>query len=137
MRSFGPWLGLAGLLLSACGIAREDFVLAYKDRYCELVLQCSDPAELTFDGVLTKDDCIERSGYEITSWGLGCRYRSIDAEQCLADLDAAVCPAAVGELPERPLSCEGVYVDCGAVDAETIDSDTPAESPVDTDTSAP
>ncbi len=109
---------LATLLLAGCGIYEGDFVDQYTTNLCEHTLACSDNAELTFDGVLDVEDCFELRLGDVGAWGAGCKFRPGPAEDCLADMATLTCPPAEGTLAERPVSCEGVYVDCstGAVE---------------------
>ncbi len=102
------------LLVAGCGMEQADFATAYATKLCELELTCGDAAELTFNGILTVEDCLPSAQYQVSAWGQGCRYRPSDATVCLEEWEAAVCPAAVGDLPDRPLSCAAVFYDCGA-----------------------
>lgn len=113
-------------LLAACGgIPENEFIPGYTTALCEHELTCADPAELTFNGILTVDDCVLQREAEVAGWGVGCKYRAGDAAVCLEDMALLQCPAAEGTLAERPASCLPVYFDCTVVD-ETEADDTDA-----------
>ncbi|HMV67249.1 MAG TPA: hypothetical protein PKA64_10395 [Myxococcota bacterium] len=98
-----------------------EFITGYTQRLCKHTMACGDSAELTFDGILSQEDCeIEREA-EVAGWGLGCKFRAGDAKTCLEDMDALTCPGAAGQLADIPTSCAAVYYDC-----QVIDTDAPA-----------
>jgi len=57
--------GLSLLTLAACGIDETVFIPDYTDHYCQALMDCDDPAVLTFDGIESKDDCLGMVGPEI------------------------------------------------------------------------
>lgn len=108
----------------ACGPQEGEFLVSYSTALCKHTMACSDEAELTFDGILTQEDCEDRRIVDVQEWGAGCRYVGGNASQCLLDMDALKCPAVVGALADRPASCDLVYTDCPV--GSTTD-DTPAK----------
>jgi hypothetical protein len=116
---------LLTLILAACGgIPENEFIPGYTTALCEHELICGDPAQLTFEGVLTVDDCVRRREAEVATWGVGCKYRAGDAAVCLEDMALLQCPAAEGTLADRPSSCLPVYFDCTLVEeVEAEDTD--------------
>jgi len=110
------------VLLAACGVPEADFVAEYTLKVCEHDLECGDPAQQRFEGVLTVDDCVDQTEFSVVAWGRGCRYRGGQATQCLADLDTLSCPGQGGLAP-IPSSCEQVYVNCSDVEDTGGDTD--------------
>lgn len=101
------------VLVAGCGgMAENEFMPAYVEAFCEHVLTCSDEAELTFDGILTVEDCVLQREAEIARWGVGCKYRPLEAAACLDGMAALQCPAAEGTLADRPAACLPVYTEC-------------------------
>jgi hypothetical protein len=123
----GHWRIAAFVALSACGIPREEFVVEYTNHLCAHKLTCGNQADLTFDGILTVEDCVEREQSFVGEWGLGCRFRAGDAVTCLEDMAALTCPAGDGQLADVPLSCTPVYSDC---DPSVVDSPPEEETDV-------
>lgn len=129
MRSWRT-LGLLLIALSGCdALTKGEFVGAYTNALCEHELMCGDQALMTYEGILTVEDCVEVRAHDVGVWGQGCRFRAKDAEACLADMEALTCPPAVGSLADRPVSCETVYFDCDPTESTTPDP-TPEESDV-------
>lgn len=120
----------------ACGPQEGEFLVSYNASLCKHTLACSDDATLTFDGILTQEDCEDKRINAVKDWGVGCRYVSGSASQCLLDMDALKCPATEGTLADRPASCDLVYTGCPA---GSTDDTTPKDTDVgdDTDTAAP
>lgn len=125
----GVWIGIMGALaLGGCGMPQGEFQAAYLESLCEHVMACSDPAQLTFDGILTQEDCKLQRGEEVGEWGVGCKFRASLAEACLEDMAALTCPAGEGQLAARPDSCALVFEDCQRVeDTEPETEETDAE----------
>jgi hypothetical protein len=97
---------------------------------------CGDQAEMTFEGILSVDDCYTIEEPNVGRWGQGCRFRPRDAEACLADMELLQCPPAAGTLAERPLSCEEVFFGCDTIpETEPAASEQPSEPSEDTDAS--
>lgn len=113
-------LALGGLL-AGCGMGEGEFIVSYNQKQCEHVMACADAAQLTFDGILSQEDCEIAKEEEVSLWGLGCKFRPSDAKQCLEDMALRTCPGAEGQLADPPASCGPVYFDC-----EVIDTDVPA-----------
>lgn len=107
------------ILGAGCGISRQDFTVEYTDHLCTHLLTCGATAELTFDGILTQEDCLDRKTYEVSQWGLGCKFQPGDAATCLEDMATLVCPPGEGQIAETPLSCATVYTACEASSATT------------------
>lgn len=124
------------LLAAACGLDEGIFADEYTQALCQHELACGDQAELTFDGILTADDCYTVRIADVGAWGAGCRYKPSDAEVCLADMQSLVCPAGDGLLADRPLSCETVYFDCPTTQPRTPTDDEPEADPVPADSDA-
>lgn len=120
------------LLAAACGPDEADFQPAYTEALCRHVLQCGDPALLTYDGTLDIESCVVQREREVALWGAGCRYRASRASQCLADMDALVCPTIEGQLAGRPDSCSAVYTQCGESPVDDTDGEDPIEQPEET-----
>lgn len=125
-----PLLGAA--LLTGCGMKESDFIVQYTTTLCEQVMECSDQAELTFDGILDAQDCYDVKIEEVADWGVGCSFKGVKAEDCLADMALLTCPPAAGDLPERPASCDVIYVRCSTTEVVEDTTET-TEDPVDTD----
>ncbi len=105
----------------ACGTPEQEFVDTYTTSVCTHELDCGDPADNRFRGVLDVEDCEGITKPEVYAWGNGCRYRGGQAAQCLADLTTLTCPGQGGLAP-IPASCESVYVNCSdVVDTDTSD----------------
>ncbi len=111
------------VLGAGCGISRQEFTVEYTDSLCAHLLTCGDAAELTFDGILTQEDCLDRKTYEVSQWGLGCKFQPSDGAACLDDMAALVCPPGEGQIAETPLSCATVYTACEAGSSATTDTD--------------
>ncbi len=105
--------GLSLLTLAGCGLNETHFVPDYADRYCDAVLACSSPAQLTFDGVSTHDDCLALIGDQVDTWGGGCKYKGGKAKKCLEAMETLACPAE-GKLLDDvlPPECDEVYIKC-------------------------
>ena len=138
MRSFLA-LAFLPLMFVACGPQEGEFLVSYNTALCKHTLACSDQATLTFDGILTQEDCEGATIDDVQLWGAGCRYVASTASQCLLDMDALKCPAAAGTLADRPASCGLVYTDCPPAGSEdtTPAEDTDVVPGDDTDAAAP
>lgn len=132
-----PLALLIAPLFVGCGMPESEFVVGYTEALCEHALTCGDQAELTFDGILTQDDCVLRKEEEVALWGAGCRFRGVDAEQCLLDMQTLQCPAAEGALADTPVSCEAVYVDCSKPPSADDIGDDEGDGSDGSDTDAP
>ncbi len=110
MRHFG-WLALAFV---GCGPGKTKFVPEYADGYCAYLFACSDPAQLTFDGLLTVDDCLAVVGPEVEALMSTCKYHAGKAHDCLKQLEVATC-APEGEPVDQGLPgvCIEVWTECG------------------------
>lgn len=115
---------LSLVALIGCGIEEAEFVETYTNSLCDHVMACSTESVLTFDGIVTVDDCYLDRYNDVGEWGAGCKYRATAAEDCLADMATLTCPAAEGELAERPPSCDFVYFECIGATSDTTDENT-------------
>lgn len=103
---------LCGLLLTTlagCGIDETVFIPDYTDLYCDTVMECTDPAVLTFDGIESKDDCLGIIGPEIEAEIGYCDYSPKAAKKCVKAMELMGCPGE-GQTVEDVLP-----VDCAAV----------------------
>jgi hypothetical protein len=122
------WAWLLGVV--GCGMPQSEFIVSYTESFCEHKMTCADAAELTFEGILTQEDCVLQEEKGVSLWGLGCKFRASDAQNCLDDMALLTCPAAVGQLSDPPLSCGTVFFACETVDT-TADTDAPAAEETD------
>lgn len=121
---------LCGLFLSlaACGPDETKFIPEFADAYCDFVLECEDPAVLTFDGITSHDECLEVYGPEVEALGFGCKYKAKQARRCLQAMEVAACPAEGTTLQDGlPAVCNEVYIDCEVPSPGTSDP-TPDDS---------
>lgn len=128
MRTFG-WLVVA---LAGCGPGKTKFVPEYADGYCAYLFECGDPAELTFDGILSVEDCLAVVGPEVDLLLATCKYHAGKAKDCLDGLSVAACPAEDQPLEAGlPPTCGEVWTDCPPPPAD--DSPENTTPPEDTD----
>ncbi len=116
-----PLASLA-LFAGACGPPQSEFVGPYAEGWCEHVLACEDEAQLTFDGILTVEDCVLRYNESINDLSSRCAYQPSFATQCLADVETLSCPSGDPRTADLPLSCESVYINCSA-GSDTLDEE--------------
>ncbi len=103
-------LGLAGLV--GCGVSEEEFVPAYVDHYCVAWLDCTDPAELVFDGIDGTDYCLGTFGPVMQQKAETCKLKKGRAKRCLDEMALLTCPSD-GELDDAlPLICNDVWHKC-------------------------
>ena len=98
--------------LVGCGVSRNEFVPEYAASYCDYYMECGDQAQLTFDGVLTTDDCIALYGPDIEAQNAACKFKNGAAKDCLETLPMATCPADGDVDAGLPVTCHEVYVNC-------------------------
>ena len=111
------WLALAAL--AACGVPEDEFVPAYVDAYCVAWLDCTDPAELVFDGIDGTDYCLATVGPTVQAKAESCKLKKSKARQCLDQMELLTCPSE-GELDDAlPLICLDVWHKCLGDPAET------------------
>jgi hypothetical protein len=110
-----PMRALVPLLLgiAACGPGKSKFVPEYADGYCAYLFECVDPAQLTFDGILSVDDCLAEVGPAVDDLMQACKYHKGKAHDCLKELELVPCPAE-GEPIESglPAVCSEVWTEC-------------------------
>jgi len=117
-------IGLCGLILAGCGLDETYFVPDYADRYCEAMLACASPAQLTFEGITGQDDCLGLVGPDIDAWGEGCKYKAGKAKKCLKAMEALACPAEGQTLDDvLPIECDEVYIQCAVTAGDDDDDD--------------
>lgn len=111
------------LVLLACGPGRQKFVPEYADIYCSFLLECGDPAELTFDGILSMDDCLVVVGPAVEQQMATCKYHTGKAKDCLNELEVASCPAEDEAFDDAvPAVCDEVWTQCAAPAADDNNS---------------
>ena len=111
------WALLAGLM--GCGVSEDKFVPQYVDLYCVVWLDCTDPAELVFDGVDGIDHCLGTFGPIVADKAQTCKLKKGRAKKCLNDMELLTCPSE-GELDDvLPLICQDVWHKCLGDGAET------------------
>lgn len=118
---------MTGLLLwtVGCGETRSEFEASFTDQYCRLFVECGDPALLTFEGILTEEDCVREYQQPVVNWGLQCKYKRNRAKDCMGAMEVATCPAEGTEVWEAiPAECQEVFDGCGGFDplAEVADN---------------
>ena len=111
------WIvGALGALVG-CGekMVPEDYVDAYLEQYCAYWLECSDPAQLTFEGTNSEEACLAIHGDRIASQWQGCKLVDKLATQCLDQMAALTCPADGAALDDQlPPVCATVWEKCVA-----------------------
>lgn len=121
------YVGL-GVMLAACGPTEEQFLIDYTNLVCAHTIQCGDPAELTFDGILSVETCKGYKISEIQAWGDGCKFTAPAAKQCVEELGLLTC--STDGLGTIPSVCGSVYAGC---DLEPISGGLPTDAqPIDT-----
>ena len=109
---------LSLLVMVGC-YSESDFIPAKTAAFCDLLLECTDPAVLAFDGI-TGDSCTGTWGPTFSEEGSGCKFRRKSAKACIDQLQAATCPeSGPVVLPEI---CAGVFHQC-PVDVPTVQQD--------------
>ncbi|MEZ4316475.1 MAG: hypothetical protein R3F61_03175 [Myxococcota bacterium] len=101
---------LAALLAVGC-YTESDFIPAKTTAFCSLVLQCTDPATLAFDG-LDATSCEARYGPIFRDEAQGCKIRKSAAKDCVAALEAGTCPADGSVEDNLPEICEAALTKC-------------------------
>lgn len=114
MRAVAYGLLLTGLI--GCGPHETRFIPDFADRFCDLVLECEDPAVLVFDGIEDREDCLSLYGNGIDSQGEGCKYKRKRGKRCLRAMELMTCPTDGTPLRDAlPLECDEVYIKCSRV----------------------
>lgn len=112
MRTFLCGLTLA-TTLAACGIDETVYIPDYTDLYCDAVMDCTDPAVLTFDGIESKDDCLAMVGPAIEAEVGYCDYNPKQAKKCLQAMETMGCPGDGQTIDDViPVDCSGVTSAC-------------------------
>lgn len=111
------------LLCSGCGLTQGDFTTEYTAAWCDYLLACGDQSELTFDGILTAEDCVANYQTEVALMGAGCKYKAPAARQCIDALATTPACPLEGEPFESglPAICDEVYVECSG-EGDTTDA---------------
>ncbi len=108
-------LSLTLLLLAGCGVDETVFIPDYTDLYCDALIECTDPAVLTFDGIDGKDDCLSTVGPELEDEVGRCDYSPKQAKRCLKAMEGMGCPGEDQSLADiLPLDCATVSENCTA-----------------------
>ncbi len=122
-KRWSGWVATAMLVLASGCYSESDFVPEQTDLVCDLILECTDPAELTFDGI-DAQNCVATVGPMLRAAGEGCKFRRGNAKQCIEDLQAATCPAdGTPVLDALPTSCGLVWDKCTAQPQDTDSPD--------------
>lgn len=117
---------LAVSLLAGC-YSESDFTPARTTAYCAVVLECTPPEVLAFDGV-TAQSCEGVYGPRFQEEGVGCKLRRKEAKLCVQQLELMSCPA------------DGVAIDdsvppvCGSVFHKCAGAPVPADTDLAVDT---
>ncbi len=96
--------------LLACGPSDEAFVTRYTEEWCALVMACSDPAALAFDGIESVEDCEAIVGSQVEVDASTCSYDPKAAKTCLTALNDLACDG--GQAPVEPSTCGVVFIEC-------------------------
>ena len=96
------------VVLGCGGYDEADFVPAKTDAFCDLYLDCVDPASLVFDG-LDKDRCVSTYGPEFRNEQEQCKLVPKYGKACVTEIAMLTCPsdsATADDLIEiLPASC--------------------------------
>lgn len=118
-------LALAAMAIGLCGCSlnQAEYSAQFTVAYCEWLLDCEDPAVLTFDGIHSAADCEAIMAPEVTSYGTTCKYKGGKANKCLDAMENLAC-SDDGSF-QLPAQCEAVYPGCtfGEEEEETTDTD--------------
>lgn len=123
------WTLLVALFATGC-YSESDFVPAKTDAFCSLLLECTDPAVLAFDG-FDETSCIAYYGPLFRAEGETCKkMKRSAAKDCVAALELATCPAEGTVEESIPAVCGQVWQKCTGVpeDTDTPDTDTPQDT---------
>lgn len=104
------WLALASV--AACGVKEEEFVPEYVDLYCAAWLDCTDPAELVFDGIDGVDYCLATFGPVFAEKAETCKLKKGKAKKCLDSMALLTCPSEGALDDALPLVCLDVWHKC-------------------------
>lgn len=96
--------------LMACGPSDEAFVARYTEDWCAVVMACSDPAVLAFDGIETVEDCEAIVGSQVEVEAASCSYDPKAARSCLSALHELGCDGS--QAPVEPSTCSVVFLEC-------------------------
>jgi hypothetical protein len=108
-------LRFVGLLwMAGCGrkLDPEGYLVDFTDQYCAIELECTDPAQLAFEGSDSIDLCVATNGPRFAEqWG-GCVLDRKNAVRCLSLLPDTQCPDE-GDLDSAiPAECFGAWQKC-------------------------
>lgn len=105
--------GISLLTLAACGVDETVFIPDYADYYCQSVMDCTDPAVLTFDGIGSMDDCLAIVGPDLEAEVGYCDYNGKAAKKCLQAMETMGCPGVDQTVDDiLPLDCAQVLSAC-------------------------
>ena len=106
MRS--TWMFVA--LLVGCGPSEAEHAAEFTSAYCSWLLDCEDPAVLTFDGIQSFEDCEALIAPEATGYGTTCKYKGGNSKACIRAMNALSCPEDASF--SMPPECSEVYLGC-------------------------
>ena len=106
------------LILAVGCYAESDFVPAKTDAFCSLLIECTDPAVLAFDGI-DESTCQGVWGPIFKDEASRCKLRAGPAKECVAALESATCPSEGLLIDQLPESCSSTYVNCTDVVDDT------------------
>jgi hypothetical protein len=109
----GRWMVAVGLV-AGCGGKREaeDYLVEFTDGYCAYYLECTDPAQLAFDGADSPEACVATNGPRFAEQWEGCALVQKNADRCLTFLQGSQCPAD-GDLDGGlPVECYTAWEKC-------------------------
>jgi len=113
-------------ILAACGPSQEAFIEDVVIADCEYLLECEDPAILSFQGWDTPEACQADRGPEVAADALGCEYDRKAGKACIEAVEEQSC-AAEGEDRVYPAICNDVFINCTGTDTDT-ESDTESDT---------
>jgi len=120
------WTLLAVLFAAGC-YNESKFVPEKTDAFCALLLECTDPAVLAFDG-MTNESCQAFWGPQFRDEGLDCKFRRGAAKDCVSALMNATCPAEGSVADNLPEICGAVFTDCPVRRDTPDDTDPPGDT---------
>ncbi|MBW1879515.1 MAG: hypothetical protein JRJ84_14220, partial [Deltaproteobacteria bacterium] len=85
-------LGICVLALTGCRWSEARFFDEYAEADCTFLMDCLDPAVLTFLGWGSLADCIEDKGTEAVTEAQGCEYNPRAARSCVKGIEEMTCP---------------------------------------------
>lgn len=116
------------LLLGGC-YTESDFIPAKTTAFCQVLLECTDPAVLAFDGV-DAQSCEGVWGPRFQAEAQGCKVKGSAGKQCVSALETMACPTDGRPVQDHiPVVCASALQKCPApppVDGQQRTTDTGA-----------